>query len=194
METWLEKRIKESNVKFENYTKQIITTPRKRMEKSIRNACRAGIAGAALAQVFIRIYTESKFPVLEMCLVISLFDFIFSGFGDFSVFEPIVFIYNYVKDRKIKEPHPCKDCLIISTCVDFCHKVDRDLEVIVSRFDKEKHCIDCGSDNCNEIYYTVMTSSEESLGQHGPDMIECTKCGHLFHFDKLVIQRMKHFG
>jgi hypothetical protein len=193
METWLEKRIKESDVKFENYTKEIVTTPRKRMEKSIRNACRAGIGGAALAQVFIRIYTESKFPMLEICLVIVFFDFVFLGFGGFSIFEPIVFIYNYVKDKKIKEPYPCKDCLIISTCTDFCHKIEKDLETIVTRFDREECCIDCGSETCHEIFHTIITSTNESLGQHGPDIIECTKCGHHFHFDKLVIQRMQHY-
>lgn len=199
MTTWLEKRTIEADVEFKNYTKEIITTPRKRMEKSIRNAGRAGLAGVALAQVAIRLFTDSKFPILEMCLVIAFFDFVFSGFGDFSVFEPIVLIYGYVKDRKKQEFYPCQDCLIVSTCVDFCHKIDKDLEVIISRFDKEERCIDCGNETCNLIFHTTMTSAEMNtgdmnLGQTGPDMVECVRCGHLFHFDKFVVQRMQHFS
>ena len=199
MSTWLEKRTIESDVDFKKYTKEIITTPRKRAEKSIRNAGRAGLAGTALAQVAIRLFTDSTFPTLEIILVIAFFDFVFSGFGNFSVFEPIVFIYNYMKDRKMKEIYPCQDCLIVSTCVDFCHKVDTDLETIVSRFDREECCIDCGNETCNLIFHTTLTSAgmgagNETLGQTGPDMTECARCGHLFHFDKFVVQRMQHFS
>lgn len=198
MTTWLEKRIIESDVEFKNYTKEIMTTPRMRTEKSIRSVCRAGLGGATLAQVFIRIYTESKFPLLEIFLVIALFDFVLGSAG-LSVFEPIVFIYNYVKDRKKQEAYPCQDCLIISTCTDFCHKIDNNLGIIISRFDREECCIDCGNETCNLIFHTTMTSAEMnngnmSLGQTGPEMVECVRCGHLFHFDKFVVQRMQHFS
>ena len=198
MTTWLEKRTLEKDVEFKNYTKEIITTPRKTAERTIRNAGRAGLAGIALAQVGIRTFTESDFPILEIVLVISLIDFLLASRGR-SVFEPIVLIYGYIKDRKKEELYPCQDCLIISTCIDFCNKVDNDLAIIISRFDKEERCIDCGNETCNLIFHATMTSAEMNtgdinLGQTGPDMVECARCGHLFYFDKFAVQRMQHFS
>jgi len=199
MTTWLEKRNIETDVEFKNYTKEITTTPRKRTEQSIRSAGRAGLAGIALAQVAIRIFTESDFPILEIVLIISLIDFLLASRGGRSVFEPIVSIYGYIKDRKKQELYPCQDCLIVSTCIDFCNKVDKDLTTIVSRFDKEERCIDCGNETCNLIFHTTLTSAgmntgDMNLGQTGPDMVECARCGHLFYFDKFAVQRMQHFS
>ena len=185
MKTRIEKKINVENILVDEDLEPTIISRNRRWKQKV-NGFRIGLFGSFFSQVIIS-YIINKYNVLLFLIIVNLIEIVLFCFKR-SMFD----IFKIFKRRSPKATYPCRGCLLLVNCTEFCSELTMKLQEIEDRFISERRCIDCGHERFNSVVFLIITPRGDIVGTVGPSALECRGCGHYFSFVFYGVQRVFH--
>jgi len=187
METKLKKKTLRSNILVDDVIEPLIIARNKRRRHRV-NAFRFGLFGSIASQIIISMVIKKTSALVFLAAFYSI-ELVLSFLN-----RSIIDIFFMFKKRKIESIYPCRECLLISSCTEFCEEVKEKRHFDTERFISERCCVDCGHNRFDHIRFLVVDARRRLIGSVGPDAYECRNCGHYFNFDLQITQRIYRRG